>query len=172
VITGRRDDGAWLRVCCTTGGTEGWVGSRLLQVNGPLQVAEVVKLPTSTAAPTRPPARTPSPRPTATPRLVACVQGNVMNVAGASGLRGWTVRLHDATGAVKTMITSPSGFYRFTELAPGTVSVNLEVAAGWRMVSPQLSTVVVAPGATCAVVDFWGEQAPGEGPAPEPTPLR
>ena len=54
-ITGRRDDGAWLRVCCTTDGKEAWVPSSALEVSGPLEQAEVVKLPTATTAPTKAP---------------------------------------------------------------------------------------------------------------------
>ena len=47
-ITGRREDGAWLRVCCTAKGMEGWVSSPLLQVTGPLKKAAVVTLPAAT----------------------------------------------------------------------------------------------------------------------------
>ena len=54
-ITGRRDDGAWLRVCCTANGKEAWVPANALKVSGPLEQAEVVKLPTATAAPTKAP---------------------------------------------------------------------------------------------------------------------
>ncbi len=111
-ITGRRSDGAWLRVCCTADGKEGWVPSRSLKVQGPLKQAEEVSVPTATAAPVVVvPTRTP--RSTPTPPASVCVQGSVLNVAGGEGLANWTVRLVDGSGAEKTWRTKASGFYRF-----------------------------------------------------------
>ncbi len=164
-ITGRRDDGAWLRVCCTVEGKEAWVPSNALQVNGPLKQAEVVTLPTATPAPTK------TPRVVATARPNVCVQGSVLNVAGGGGLAGWTVRLTDGSGREKSFRTKAAGFYRFSDLVAGSVTVTVEVPAGWRAVSPLPATAVAAPGPTCAVVDFWGEQSTSE-PAPQPTPIR
>lgn len=164
-ITGRREDGAWLRVCCTTDGKEAWVPSRLLQVSGPLNRAEVVSLPTATPGPTK------APRNTATPKPNLCLQGNVLNVAGSQPLAGWTVHIVDASGATKTLRSSASGFYRFTDLPAGPATVTIEAPGGWRSVSPVNAAAVVAAGPVCAVVDFWGEAATS-GPAPQPTPIR
>jgi hypothetical protein len=170
-VTGRRDDGAWLRVCCTADGKEGWVASPLLQVNGPLKQAEVVKLPTAAAATKAPPAATRPPRSTATPKPSVCVQGSVLNVAGGQGLAGWLVRMVDASGVEKTWRTKGSGFYRFSDLPEGAGTVTVDVPSGWHAVSPLPSGVIAAPGEACLIVDIWAEQS-SSGAGPEPTPVR
>ncbi len=134
-ITGRRDDGAWLRVCCLAGGQQGWVPSPKLDVQGPLKQAEVVSLPTATATLVVA-AATRAPQPTATPKQNVCVQGSVLNVAGGGGLANWTVRLVDAAGVEKVWRTKGSGFYRFSDIAAGLATVSLDVPPGWRPVSP------------------------------------
>ncbi|MGE5603443.1 MAG: SH3 domain-containing protein [Nitrososphaerales archaeon] len=165
VITGRRDDGAWLRVCCTTGGKEAWVPSPSLHVQGPLEEAEVVSEPTATA--TRAVARpTRTPLSTATPKTDICVQGRVLDVAGGEPLSGWPVTLVDATGVQRTWRTSASGFYRFSDIVPGPAILRIDVAAGWQSVSPIPTNIVTVPATDCALVDFWVQQVP------EPTPVR
>jgi tetratricopeptide (TPR) repeat protein len=161
-ITGRRDDGAWLRVCCTADGKEAWVPSNVLKVSGPLKQAEVVTLPTATPVATRPP------RATATPKVNICVQGNTLNVAGGGGLAGWTVRLTDASGVERKLRTNKSGFYRFSDAIAGPATLTLDLPGGWHSVSPVPSSAVLAPGEVCAVVDFWAEQTSN----PAPTPIR
>lgn len=173
-ITARRDDGAWLRVCCVADGREGWVAASAVQVVGPLEQAEVVRRPTPTAgAPTIVMSRTPA------PVQSVCVQGHILNVAGGHGLAGWTVRLADASGVEQIARTDEAGFYRFTDIATGLAAVRVELPAGWRSVSPLPGSIVAAPGAACAMIDFWSEQSssaqsdPGAlSPDPSPTPIR
>lgn len=162
-VTGRREDGAWLRVCCTADGKEAWAPSSALDVKGPLNRAEVVKLPTPKPAPTK------TPFVTATPKPRLCLQGNVLNTAGGDGLAGWTVRVVDAAGATFAQRTNASGFYRFTSLAAGPATVSFDVPGGWRPVSPTSSGAIIAAGSVCAVTDFWGEKAADQSPAAPPT---
>ncbi len=166
-ITGRRNDGAWLKVCCVAG-KEVWVAAPLLDVKGPLALAPEIVPPTATPRPaaTLGPTRV---RPTATPSLYACVSGHVYTTAGGAGLSGWTITLQDPTGALRTTRSNRAGFYRFSELAAGAHVVGVETQSGWRMVSPQSVPVEVSMTETCATVDFWNEP---EGAGPPPTPVR
>ena len=173
-ITGRRDDGAWLRVCCAAGGKEGWVASPGLKVSGPLKQAEVVSLPT-VAVTRAAPGATRAPRSTPMPKAIVCVQGSILNVAGGQGLAGWLVRMVDASGAEKTWPTNGSGFYRFSDLPPGPAKITVDVLPGWHSVSPLPAQPIVGPGEACVIVDVWAEQSGsggGAGPAPTPTPIR
>ena len=88
----------------------------------------------------------------------------MLNVAGGQGLSGWTVKLVDASGAEKLLRTNESGFYRFSELTAGAAMVTIELPGEWRSVSPLPTGAAAAPGAACAVVDFWTEQARSETP--------
>jgi tetratricopeptide (TPR) repeat protein len=166
-ITGRRNDGAWLRVCCTADGNEAWVASPLLEVQGPLKQAEVVTPPTATATKVVA-AATRIPRSTPTPNQSVCVQGSVLNAAGGQGLAGWLVRLVDASGVERLWRTKASGFYRFSDIAPGPATVSIDVPPGWRPLSPVRSAVVAAAGPACLIVDFWNEETSN----PVPTPPR
>lgn len=166
-ITGRRDDGTWLRVCCTTDRKAGWVPSPALTVRGPLDQAEVVSLPAATATRTAVrPTRTPSSTPT--PATNVCVQGNVRDVASAAPLSGWTVRLMDAAGAQRIWETGASGVYLFNNIAPGPAKVSIDMSAGWLSVSPNPADIIAETASGCTTVDFWVEQErPGL-----PTPIR
>jgi tetratricopeptide (TPR) repeat protein len=163
-VTGRRPDGLWLKICCVNG-QEVWVAAPLLEVRGALALAPEIVPPTptprpaATAAPTRV-------RPSATPQLFACVSGNVRNVAGGDGLQGWTVNVQEPSGAVRTLKTNRSGFYRFNDLGLGAYIVSVTMQDGWRAISPQTVTVEVGASETCVGVDFWNE------PGPAPTPIR
>jgi hypothetical protein len=180
-VTGRREDGAWLRVCCTADGREGWASAPLLQVGGALDQAEIVKLPTATVTRARPtatrarPSATRAPTDTATPEPTVCVQGRVLNVAGGQGIADWLVRLVDSSGIEKASRTDPSGSYRFSELPVGAATITVDLASGWRTVSPLPARAVVAPSDGCVIVDIWAERAPsdsGPGPTPTSTPIR
>ena len=165
-ITGRRPDGAWLKVCCVAG-QEVWVAAPLLEVRGQIALAPEIIPPSATPRP----AATPAPtrvRPTATPQLFACISGNVRNAAGGVGLQGWTVTVQDPSGAVRALKTNRAGFYRFNDLGSGSHIVSLTMQEGWRAISPQTVTVEMAASPTCVGVDFWNEPAVG----PAPTPVR
>ncbi len=160
-VTGRREDGLWLRVCCTVDGQEGWVAASSLQVTGTLSMVETFPVVAPTPAATRV-------APTATPRLVSCVAGAIRDTAGATPLQRWTVVLQDAAGTIVNTRSNWLGEYRFNDLAPGVYTVTEELLGGWRAVSPASSTVTLVPSASCVTVDFWNEQVA----AAEPTPVR
>ena len=174
-ITARLDNGAWLRVCCTAEGKEGWAPSTSLQVQGPLEQAEIVKLRSTATTPATtivPPATPPAKR-SPTPKPNLCVQGSVLNVSGGQGIAGWTVTIMDASGVEKTWRTEGSGFYQFSDLPEGTTTLTVAVPEGWRSVSPLPAALAAAPAGTCAIVDFWAEQTDSEhAPDPPATPYR
>lgn len=149
-VTGRREDGLWLRVCCTAGGQEGWVAAASLQVTGTLASVATFAVEAPTPAATRV-------IPTATPRLVSCIAGTVRNAAGATPLQRWTIVLQDAAGASVSTRSNWLGEYRFNDLPPGVYTVTEQVQGGWRALSPVSSTVTLAPASACVAVDFWNE---------------
>jgi tetratricopeptide (TPR) repeat protein len=192
-IIGRNADDSWLRVCVSSPGGEasgtsslegcalqgdnlpysgagevrgfagqvGWVAAGLVDVQGMLALLPVVTPPAlPTATPTR--------RPATPARQVVCIAGNVLDVRGQP-LVGWTVVLQPPAGPAQTARTSSTGFYRFANLSPGTYTVSEQLNAGWRAISPQSTTVVIAPADICYFVDFWNEKVESAGPQP-PTP--
>jgi tetratricopeptide (TPR) repeat protein len=167
VVTGRRPDGLWVKVCCVAG-EEVWVAVPSLTVNGALALAPEVIPPTPTARPIATPAPT-RVRPTATPQLYACVSGHVYTTAGGTGLVGWAVTVQEPGGLVRATRTNRSGFYRFSELPSGSYLVAIESQPGWRLVSPQSAPADVRMTEVCSTVDFWNEP---EGEGPPPTPVR
>lgn len=180
-VTGRSADGQWLRVCvmstgsvepiksavgvtCTAEtGQQGWLAASLLTVQGDLTAVAVV-----TPAVRPPSGATAPPRlPTATPAfLVACVAGQVRDVAGGQPLAGWTITLQRAAGPALTIRTGPDGKYLFAGLLAGSYIVSEQLEPNWRNVSPLAATVTVAPAAACVGVDFWNSSAEQ---APSPT---
>ena len=99
-----------------------------------------------------------------------CVEGRVYDTAGGGPLRGWTVSLQDVGGQVRTLRSAANGVYRFSNLTVGVYTVSLRVEPGWRAVSPESSTVTVAPADLCVGVDFWNERAASEGSSAPPPP--
>jgi len=176
LITGRNSDGSWLRVCVNptqrepdcVGGKTGWVASALIEVSGSLATLPVL-------TPPPPPTATATPTPG---RQVVCVAGLVRDVRGSRPLEGWTILLQAASGAAQTQRTDHNGAYRFANLPSGTYTVSEALEPGWRAISPQASTITLAPAEDCLNVDFWNELvgAGGPGPstpaptAPPPTP--
>lgn len=194
-VIGRNPDGSWLRVCVGLAGAGasgtsslescaaqivdprqgseeshggwkntyliGWVAAGLVDVQGPLALLPVVTPP---ALPTA----TSTPRPPTPARQVVCIAGNVLDTRGQP-LVGWTVVLQPLAGPAQTAHTSSTGFYRFANLIPGTYTVSEQLNAGWRAISPQNTTVVVAPAEICYFVDFWNEKVESAGPQP-PSP--
>lgn len=166
-ITGRRPDGAWLKVCCVAG-QEVWVAAPLVQVKGNLALAPDIIPPTATPRP----AATPAPtrvRPTATPQLYACVSGHVFTTAGGTGLNGWTVKLQEPGGAIRTARSNRAGFFKFADLPAGAYVVSVDTQGGWHLISPQAVPVDIQMTEACVTVDFWNEP---EGDGPPPTPVR
>lgn len=163
-LTGRSADGEWVRVCNTSSGgacqeapvQQGWLSARLLVVQGDLAALAVV---TPAAAP-RAPTATIAPRPIATAAtLVACITGQVRDVAGGQPLAGWTVTVQGPAGQPLTARTDANGAYLFANLSPGSYTVSQRVEANWRAVSPVSSTVTVVPAAACVAVDFWNSRS-------------
>ncbi len=175
-VTGRNADGSWLRVCFTSeeglcrsgGGQEGWLSSRLIEVQGDLGIVAVI-------TPPPPPAGAPS-RPTNTPLpRLTCIAGTVRDTANGSPLAGWTITLQGANGATASVLSGLDGSYRFADLDTGGYTVSQRVEPGWRAVSPVSSVVMVIPAADCVLVDFWNsreEPVGGGAPVPTPTPRR
>lgn len=163
-ITGRRPDGAWLKVCCVAG-QEVWVAAPLLDVKGKLALAPEIVPPTATPRPVATPAPT-RVRPTATPQLLTCISGYVRNAAGGIGLQGWQVTVREPSGTVHNLKTNRAGFYRFSDLSTGANVISIGVPDGWRPISPNMVTVEVTAAEACVSVDFWNEAGP------PPTPVR
>ncbi len=173
-VTGRNPDSSWLRVCfvsenglCRSGaGQEGWLSSRLIEVQGDMAVVAVVTPPPLPASTVPRPTNTPVPR-------VTCITGIVRDVADGRPLPDWTIVLQGANGAAISTRSGLDGTYRFTALATGSYTVSQRLEPGWRAVSPVSSIVMVIPAADCVVVDFWnGREESGGGLAPTPTPRR
>ena len=71
---------------------------------------------------------------------------------GEPGLPGWTIDLLDSAGAiVATTVTDANGNYSFTDVGPGTYTVQEELQPGWIQTSP-------APPGTYTID---GDQRPG-----------
>ena len=67
------------------------------------------------------------------------LNGNGVQDAGDPGLPGWTIDLLDASGAiVATTVTDDSGNFSFTDVGPGTYTVQEELQAGWIQTFPPL----------------------------------
>ena len=74
---------------------------------------------------------------------------------GDPGLPGWTIDLLDAAGAiVATTVTDANGNYSFTDVGPGTYTVQEELQAGWIQTSP-------APPGTYTVTATSGQDRRG-----------
>lgn len=138
--------------------------------------------PTPTAAPSPTPAPTslpvvilPTPQPpvemratpTDTPVLVNCIYGHVYDAAGAAPLPEWIVTLTDAAGAAVRIYSGKTGQYRFDNLVPGVYELSVALPPSWRALSPQPTSVNVAPAPECVPVDFWNVRVPKEPPTPE-----
>lgn len=164
-ITGKTADGSWLRVCCVAG-RPGWVAANLVEVQGALEGLAVVTpapLPTAAVA-TRPPPP---------PAQLLCVSGLVRDAGTQQPLAGWTVLLQTGSGPPQTLQTDRNGAFKFSDLSAATYTVSEQVEVGWRAISPQSSTITVAPATDCVSNDFWNEKssAPASTPAPTATPL-
>ncbi|MEZ5039338.1 MAG: SdrD B-like domain-containing protein [Saprospiraceae bacterium] len=59
------------------------------------------------------------------------LNGNGIQDDGDTGVEGVTVNLKDENGEVIETTTGPDGSYRFTDLAPGTYSVQFELPSGY-----------------------------------------
>jgi|GEM_PF-727528 len=165
-VTGRTGDGTWLRVCCVAATRQqGWLDGALVELHGMLDAVAVVTPAPSASAP----AATPRPTLTRPPELI-CVGGGIYNTAGGTPLAGWTITLKDPTGAVQTQRSASNGAYQFSDLAAGVYTVSLEAQPGWRVVSPQASTVTVTPADACLKVDFWNEGGGSGAPGPTSPP--
>ena len=65
------------------------------------------------------------------------LNGNGVQDAGDPGLPGWTIDLLDASGAiVATTVTDADGNYSFTDVGPGTYTVQEELQGGWIQTFP------------------------------------
>lgn len=180
-ILGRTADSAWLRVCQGTANEEkacispegvatidqmGWLESKLVEVQGSLDAVAVVTPRPLVAAPTA------LPRPTATqPPRVICIEGGIYDAAGGNPLQGWSLTLQSQNGTLQGTRSDSTGAYRFGDLAAGSYTIIVQVEPEWRAISPQTSTVTVAPSVICVRVDFWAERVTGgSGTAPPTSP--
>jgi hypothetical protein len=167
-IIGSIADGAWLQVCCVAiaeGGAateSGWVASPLVEVQGSLAGLAII---------TPPPSPTPiaQARPMPGAPSVVCLAGRVRDTGGRA-LSGWTITLQGPGGLTRSQKTDADGTYRFENLAAGTYIVSELLESGWRAVSPQSSSINLAPASACAMVDFWNEHGGQFGPTPTTKP--
>jgi outer membrane protein assembly factor BamD (BamD/ComL family) len=164
-LTGRNEDGSWLRVC-TAASDAGtcpaaqlvWITASQVEVQGAGDA-----LPPVTPPP--PPVAAPQPSPTPA-NLVACVTGQVRDTRGGAPLPGWTITLQGPGGAWLTQRTGSDGSYRFSDLAQGVYTVVETLDSNWRAVSPQTATITVSQSPDCIVVDFWNERTESAAPKP------
>src|ERR1700730_5810655 len=61
----------------------------------------------------------------------ATIQGTVMDSKGGAIAGAKVTAANSATGATRETVTSPEGFYRISDLPPGTYTVSVE-AAGFK----------------------------------------
>ena len=65
------------------------------------------------------------------------LNGDGIQEAGEPGLQGWTIDLLDSSGAiVATTVTDVDGNYSFTDVGPGTFTVQEELQPGWIQTAP------------------------------------
>ena len=68
------------------------------------------------------------------------LNGDGTQEPGEPGLPGWTIDLLDATGAIiATTVTDANGDYSFTDVGPGTYTVQEELQPGWIQTDPGAS---------------------------------
>jgi len=95
------------------------------------------------------------------------LNGNGARDEGEPGLEGWTINLKSGDTVVATTTTGPDGSYAFTEIAPGTYTVEEVVQDGWSQsypASPGSHTVTLVSGvAGPANIDFGNMHATGFG---------
>ncbi len=104
----------------------------------------------STPTPSPSPSPTVSPSPTPSPPVLITVSGRVLTPLGL-GLRNAQVRMFEANGASRTVLTSTLGYFSFEGVATGT-TVNIVVSS--RQYRFQSADVLVAVG--MPEVDFVG----------------
>ena len=79
--------------------------------------------------------------------------GNGIQDAGEPGLEGWTVNLMNGDTIIATTTTGPDGTYSFTDIAPGSYTVEESAQEGWKQSYP------ATPG-TQPVILVSGEAGP------------
>ena len=80
------------------------------------------------------------------------LNGNGTLDPGDPGLSGWTVDLLDSVGnIVATTVTDSNGDYSFSDLGPGTYTVQEDLQPGWVQTAP-------APPGPTSRGDEWHER--------------
>ena len=65
------------------------------------------------------------------------LNGDGTQEPGEPGLQGWTIDLYDAAGDfIATTVTDVNGDYSFSDLGPGTYTVEEEMQPGWVQTDP------------------------------------
>src|SRR5262249_61359880 len=54
-----------------------------------------------------------------------------------SGLLGWTIQLVDAAGTTRSATTGGDGSYRFSDVGPGTYTIQEVQQTGWTQTAPR-----------------------------------
>ncbi|MDD4447611.1 MAG: SdrD B-like domain-containing protein, partial [Methanothrix sp.] len=95
------------------------------------------------------------------------LDGNGARDEGEPGLAGWTINLKSGDTIVATTTTGPDGAYAFTEIAPGTYTVEEVAQSSWSQsypASPGSHTVTLVSGvAGPNDIDFGNMRATGFG---------
>ncbi|MDI6765662.1 MAG: SdrD B-like domain-containing protein [Bacteroidota bacterium] len=80
------------------------------------------------------------------------LNGNGLKDESEAGLSGWTIQL---TGPISSSkITDENGNYSFTELPPGTYTINEENQTGWAQTSQSHPPIVLTGGEDISNIDF------------------
>lgn len=80
---------------------------------------------------------------------------------GEAGLAGWTIQLDkNGDGSVEaTATTDAYGYYRFTDLGPGSYRITEAARAGWLSTGAAFRSVVTSSGADIGGMDFANVEA-------------
>ncbi|MDD4448399.1 MAG: SdrD B-like domain-containing protein, partial [Methanothrix sp.] len=95
------------------------------------------------------------------------LNGNGARDEGEPGLEGWTINLKSGDTIIATTTTGPDGVYLFTEIAPGTYTVEEVAQSSWSQsypASPGSHTVTLVSGVAGPTnIDFGNMRATGFG---------
>jgi len=86
------------------------------------------------------------------------LNGNSVKDANEPALKGITIRLYDNNQIIDSVVTDTNGFYRFSNVSPGTYVVEEVVPSGWEQTAPTTDSgtypITITTGQKIANKDF------------------